>query len=123
MNSYQNNHDKNLIFENLTIFERILNLEISNDYSNIAVSGGGLDEYIEKNIVYFVPIIRILEDKFGKRPLYSNANNKSRKLFCDRFIKEIGNFKKNNLIETKITNNQPLTKRTANINKELTLNQ
>ena len=83
MNSYQNNYDQNLIFENLTIFERILNLEISNDYSNIAVSGGGLDEYIEKNIVYFVPIIRILEDKFGKRPLYSNANNKSRKLFCD----------------------------------------
>ena len=121
MNSYQNNHDKNLIFENLTIFERILNLEISNDYSNTSVSGGGLDEYIEKNIVYFVPIIRILEDKFGKRPLYSNANNKLRKLFCDRFIKEIDNFKKNKLTETKITNNQSLTKRTTNTNKELTL--
>ena len=121
MNSYQNNHDQNLIFENLTIFERILNLEISNDYNNIAVSGGGLDEYIEKNIVYFVPIIRILEDKFGKRPLYSNANNKLRKLFCDRFIKEIFNFKKNNLTETKITNNQSLTKSTTKTNKELTL--
>ena len=61
MNSYQNNYDQNLIFENLTIFERILNLEISNDYSNIAVSGGGLDEYIEKNIVYFV--LTVIERK------------------------------------------------------------
>ena len=53
MNSYQNNNDKNLVLENIQIFEKILKLEISNDYSNTSVSGGGLDEYIEKNIVYF----------------------------------------------------------------------
>ena len=60
MNSYQNNHDKNLIFENLTIFERILNLEISNDYSNTSVSGGGLDEYIEKNISIIIVLLLLL---------------------------------------------------------------
>ena len=47
MNSYQNNNDKNLVLENIQIFEKILKLEISNDYSNTSVSGGGLDEYIE----------------------------------------------------------------------------
>ena len=81
MNSYQNNNDKNLVLENIQIFEKILKLEISNDYSNTSVSGGGLDEYIEKNIVYFVPILRIIEDKYGKKPLYSNADNNLRKLF------------------------------------------
>ena len=88
MNSYQNNNDKNLVLENIQIFERILKLEISNNYKNTSVSGGGLDEYIEKNIVYLIPILRTIEDKYGKKPLYSNADNNLRKLFCDRFVKD-----------------------------------
>ena len=121
MNSYQNNNDKNLVLENIQIFEKILKLEISNDYSNTSVSGGGLDEYIEKNIVYFVPILRIIEDKYGKKPLYSNADNNLRKLFCDRFIKEINNFKKNNFSETTNANNKILVSKNIKPSKPLSL--
>ena len=44
MNSYQNNNDKNLVLENIQIFERILKLEISNNYKKTSVSGGWLAE-------------------------------------------------------------------------------
>ncbi|MBU93156.1 MAG: ATP-dependent DNA helicase RecG [Chloroflexi bacterium] len=121
MNSYQNNHDKSLILENIQIFERILKLEISNNYSNTSVSGGGLDEYIEKNIVYLIPILRNIEDKYGKKPLYSSADNKLRKLFCDRFIKEIDNLKKNNSFSSKKTNNTLSVSKNINTKKTLSL--
>ena len=121
MNSYQNNHDKNLILENIQLFERILKLEISNNYSNTSVSGGGLDEYIEKNIVYLIPILRNIEDKYGKKPLYSSADNVLRKLFCDRFIQEIDNFKKNNSSSSNKANNKLSVRKNFNTNKTLSL--
>ena len=82
-------NQRDIINENLNIFKKIIKLEISNDYKNKSVLGGGLDGYMEINAQYFVELIRNYQDKYGNKPIYSVLDSSERKVLCNRLIHEI----------------------------------
>lgn len=86
---HSNPQNRDIVSENLNIFKKIIMLEISKNYENKAVVGGGLDGYMETNAQYFVHLTRTYQDKYGKKPIYSVLDSAGRKIFCNRLIEEI----------------------------------
>ena len=119
MNSnFKSNID--IVNENLNILKKIINLEISKSYDNKSVVGEGLDGYFETNAQYFSILIRNYQDKYGGKPIYSTLNVSARKIFCDRFLKEINEL----LVDRKMKpkSNVQKNKNLISKNKEITLN-
>ena len=108
-------NQRDIINENLNIFKKIINLEISKGYENKAVVGGGLDGYMEINAQYFVQLIRNYQDKYGQKSFYSILDSSDREIFCNRLIQEIDLLLNDNKNEIKPT---PKNKK---IEKKLTL--
>ena len=109
--------NKEISFENINIFQKILNLEIAKNFDNKSVVGGGLDDYMETNAHYLVELIRNYEDKYGKKPIYDKLDHDNRQLLCNRLVDEI-----NLLITTDDVSVKKSTKsRSKIITKTLTL--
>ena len=68
-------NNKEISFENINIFQKILTLEIAKNFDNKSVVGGGLDGYMETNAYYLVGLIRNYEDKYGKKPIYDKLDH------------------------------------------------